>query len=115
VNQSFFRRRVLSAYNFRCCVTGLSIKSLLVASHIVPWSVDTDNRLNPRNGLCLNALHDRAFDCGLMWVDKGFTIRLSDKLLKNKGDSDEMREWLFSFDSEPLLLPKNFQPDPNFL
>jgi len=115
VNQSFFRRRVLSAYNFRCCVTGLSIKSLLVASHIVPWSVDTDNRLNPRNGLCLNALHDRAFDCGLMWVDKGFTIRLSAKLLKNKGDSDEMREWLFSFDGEPLLLPKNFRPDPNFL
>src|SRR6266853_5394924 len=45
VNQSFFRRRVLSAYQFRCCVTGLSVRSLLVASHIVPWAVDPANRL----------------------------------------------------------------------
>jgi len=36
VNQSFFRRRVLSAYGFRCCVTGLSIRDLLVASQIIP-------------------------------------------------------------------------------
>ena len=115
VNQSFFRRRVLSAYDFRCCVTGLGIKSLLVASHIVPWSIDKDNRLNPRNGLCLNALHDRAFDSGLMWVEKGFIIRLSDKLLKEKDGPDEIREWFLSFDGKSLLLPKNFQPDSNLL
>ena len=30
VNQSFFRRRVLSAYNFRCCVTGLNMREFLV-------------------------------------------------------------------------------------
>src|SRR5688572_26561406 len=60
VNQSFFRRRILSAYEFTCCVTGLSVRELLVASHIVPWADDPKNRLNPRNGLCLNALHDRA-------------------------------------------------------
>jgi len=40
VNQSFFRRRILSAYEFRCSVTGLSVPELLVASHIVPWSQD---------------------------------------------------------------------------
>ena len=66
VNQSFFRRRILSAYNFRCCITGLTIQPLLVASHIVSWADDKANRLNPRNGLCLNALHDRAFDTNLM-------------------------------------------------
>lgn len=115
VNQSFFRRRVLSAYDFRCCVTGLAIKSLLVASHIVPWSIDKDNRLNPRNGLCLNALHDKAFDCGLMWVEEGFKIRMSDKLLSEKAGSRDIRDWFFTFDSKHLLLPKNFQPDPNFL
>lgn len=62
VNQSFFRRRILSAYEFQCCVTGLKVRELLVASHIVPWSQDATNRLNTRNGLCLNPLHDRAFD-----------------------------------------------------
>ena len=51
VNQSFFRRRIISAYEFRCCVTGLAVPELLVASHIVPWAQDDANRLNPRNGL----------------------------------------------------------------
>jgi len=40
VGQSFFRRAVLSAYNNKCCITGLSIPQLLVASHIVPWRID---------------------------------------------------------------------------
>jgi putative restriction endonuclease len=115
VNQSFFRRRVLSAYGFRCCVTGLSVRPLLVASHIVPWSVDPDNRLNPRNGLCLNALHDRAFDYGLMWIEKDFTIRMSAKLLGASKGSSEVASWLSSFDGKRLVLPTNFQPDPNFL
>lgn len=115
VNQSFFRRRVLSAFDFRCCVTGLAIKSLLVASHIVPWSVDTENRLNPRNGLCLNALHDRAFDCGLMWIENEFKIRISDTLLEQKAGSSEVRDWLSSFNGKSLLLPRYFQPDSKLL
>ena len=48
VGQDFFRRSVLSAYNFRCCVTGLAVPKLLVASHIVPWRIDAANRLNPK-------------------------------------------------------------------
>ena len=50
VNQSFFRSAVLTSYNQRCCVSGLSVAELLVASHIVPWRNDTANRINPRNG-----------------------------------------------------------------
>lgn len=115
VNQSFFRRRVLSAYGDRCCVTGLSVRTLLVASHIVPWSVDPDNRLNPRNGLCLNALHDRAFDYGLMWIEKDFTIRMSAKLRATRKGSSEVATWLSSFEGKRLVLPTNFQPDPNLL
>ena len=66
VNQGFFRSAVLASYGVRCCITGLSLGQLLNASHIVPWTVDVRNRTNPRNGLCLNAIHDRAFDCGLL-------------------------------------------------
>jgi putative restriction endonuclease len=36
VNQSFFRATILSSYNLKCCITGLSISEFLVASHIVP-------------------------------------------------------------------------------
>ena len=115
VNQEFFRRRVLSAYGFSCCVTGLSVRPLLVASHIVPWAVDPANRLNPRNGLCLNALHDRAFDSHLMWVEKDFIVRISPKLRAAKKMLGPAAIWLSSFDGKRLILPANFQPDPELL
>jgi putative restriction endonuclease len=60
IKQNFFRRAVLSSYRGRCCMSGLSEARLLIASHIVPWSKDKANRLNPSNGLCLSAIHDRA-------------------------------------------------------
>lgn len=115
VNQSFFRRRILSAYQFRCCLTGLAVRELLVASHIVPWARDTANRLNPRNGLCLNALHDRAFDRGLMRVEEGFVVRFSERLCDEERKSDAALAWVKSFDGQPLRLPKRFSPDPILL
>lgn len=115
VKQSFFRRRVLSAYSYRCCVTGLTNQQLLVASHIVPWAADASNRLNPKNGLSLNALHDRLFDRLLMWVEPGFVLRLSKKVRESSKQSQQTVDWLMSFDGQPLILPKNFEPDPKLL
>jgi putative restriction endonuclease len=115
VNHKFFSRRVLSAYGFRCCVTGLSVRPLLVASHIIPWSVDPANRLNPRNGLCLNALHDRAFDSHLMWVEKDFIVRISPKLSTIEKPLGPAASWLSGFDGARLILPDNFRPDPDLL
>lgn len=115
VKQGFFRRRVLSAYNFRCCVTGLANQKLLVASHIVPWSSDPSNRLNPKNGLCLNALHDKAFDRHLMWIEDGFVVRLSPLLQQASVENRQTIDWLMSFDGKTLLLPKKFRPDSGFL
>ena len=60
INQSFFRRSVLSAYDNACCITGLTGVKLLIASHIKPWSkcIDGNERTDTANGLCLNSLHD---------------------------------------------------------
>ena len=115
VNQKFFRDRILSAFNFRCCVTGLTIQPLLTASHIIPWSEDEKNRLNPKNGLCLNALHDRAFDRHLMWVENDFQVRFSPKLREPANTSKETIDWLTKFEGSRLLLPKKFSPDLDFL
>lgn len=115
VNQSFFRQRVLSAYDHRCCVTGLTNPNLLVASHIIPWAENATHRLDPRNGLCLNALHDRAFDRHLMWVESDLVVRLSPSLRQATDASKATVDWLFSFDGQQLLLPKHFQPDASFL
>ncbi len=115
VNQSYFRRRVLSAYDFRCCVTGLDVRDLLVASHIVAWAEDRQERLNPRNGLCLNALHDRAFDRGLMWVEADQTVHFSARLRPGLPLAKPTCDWLLSFAGQPLRLPPSFSPDPAFL
>jgi putative restriction endonuclease len=115
VNQAFFRRRIISVYEFRCCVTGLTIQPLLVASHIVGWAHDKANRLNPRNGLCLNALHDRAFDTKVMWIDDRYRIRFSAMLSTVKGVSRETTDWLTQFEGRRLLLPDKFAPDAALL
>ncbi len=93
VNQSFFRRSVLAAYNFQCCITGLEIPELLNASHIIPWAKDVANRVNPRNGLCLNAIHDRAFDRGLLTITPDFTVKISNSI-KQEIPSNAVKDFL---------------------
>jgi predicted restriction endonuclease len=78
--QQFFRQSILSAYNIRCCITGISVPRLLVASHIKPWGKFPESRLNPRNGLRLSTLHDAAFDSGLITLDEDHRVVLSGRL-----------------------------------
>ena len=113
VGQSFFRTAVLSAYEGRCCITGLSLPSLLVASHIVPWRLDKRNRLNPRNGLALSALHDRAFDSGLIAISDNLTVLVA----KNHASKDDsfFRSAIEEYEGQPIRLPRKFGIEPEFL
>ncbi len=113
VGQDFFRRAVLSAYNYRCCITGLSVPKLLVASHIIPWRVDATNRLNPRNGLCLSMLHDKAFDAGIIAIAEDMTVTVSRKHITN---TDQFfNSALLAYDGKPIILPEKFCPLVEFL
>ncbi|MFZ4695130.1 MAG: HNH endonuclease, partial [Verrucomicrobiia bacterium] len=76
---------------------------------------DPANRLNPRNGLCLNALHDRIFDRGLMWIEDQFIVRLSSKLRDARRIPKITLDWFCQFDGKRLQLPPRFTPDPKFL
>src|SRR5712692_2186133 len=114
VNQGFFRAAVLAAYGARCCITGLSIPQLLTASHIIPWSVDVKNRTNPSNGLCLNALHDRAFDCGLLTVTPDQKVRLSPRIKEKRAD-ECTRGFLLRFEGVSISPPRHFAPTVDFL
>jgi putative restriction endonuclease len=114
VNQGFFRAAILAAYQCACCITGLAVPELLVASHIVPWSADSKNRTNPRNGLCLNAIHDKAFDCGLVTVTPEFTVKLSPRLHKVERMPGVPENFL-KYDGAKLIMPSRFVPDPAFL
>jgi putative restriction endonuclease len=110
VNQSIFRIILLATYNNTCCITGINNPDLLIASHIVPWSKDEKNRLNPTNGLCLNALHDKAFDKGLITVyAKDYTIKVSSQL-KKKDVPENMKNNFEKFEGLQIILPNKFLP-----
>jgi putative restriction endonuclease len=114
VNQNFFRSTILSSYNLKCCITCLSIPDLLVASHIIPWSKDRKNRLNPRNGLCLNSLHDQDFDKGFITITEDYKIKVSKYLGDFKNDNSVFNLFL-KYENQPIILPNKFIPSKEFL
>ena len=113
VKQHFFRRAVLSSYRGRCCISGLSDARLLTASHIVPWSNDKANRLNPSNGLCLSAIHDKAFDRGLITISDDYEVMLSEQLKRN--DDAFVAQIFLPLEGRRIELPEKFIPSIAFI
>lgn len=112
IKQNFFRHAVLASYRGRCCVSGVSDSRLLVASHIVPWSADKANRLNPSNGLCLSAIHDKAFDKHLFSLTDDNRIVLSDQLKTSKDVFLQKVFW--PIEDRAIELPERFRPELAF-
>jgi putative restriction endonuclease len=113
INQNFFRKMVLSNYNNSCAICSLNHSSLLVASHIIPWSKNIEARLNPHNGLCLCSIHDKAFDQGLISLDDQFKVILSPQIhnIKNKA----INNYFIVFNNREINNPKKFFPSSDFL
>ena len=114
VNQAFFRKSILASYNYTCCITGIHQNELLIASHIKPWGIDEKNRLNPRNGIAINALHDRAFETGLITITEDYRLRIS-PILRKQEKSEAIIEYFIKYDNKEISLPARFLPDPEFL
>ncbi len=114
VNQSFFRSTILSSYNLKCCITGLSVPDFLVASHIKPWKADEKNRLNPHNGLCLNSIHDKAFDRGFLTITPDYKIKISKYFEEVKNDKS-ISDFFLKYDNKLICLPDRFLPSKDFL
>jgi len=110
VGQDFFREAVLSAYDERCCVTGLRIRECLIASHIVPWSLAEEGRADPHNGLCLSATFDRLFDRGFMTVDTDLRVVLAASL--REGLDRRGRQLVGVYHGRPIAPPRRFAPSP---
>jgi putative restriction endonuclease len=113
--QSFFRQAVLNAYGGRCALTGLAIRELLIASHIIPWQAAAEHRLDPRNGIALNALHDRAFDQGLITFDTELRL-LCAPALQDHFDNEAVDRHFRTYAGRPLQIPADaIGPEPAFL
>jgi len=107
--QEFSRDAVLNNFGGRCGVTGMAVRELLVASHILPWGTHAEEGLNVRNGLCLSRLHDAAFDCGLVTFDDDLRLVLS-KRLKAELPSRSVKENFAAYEGEVLVMPKDSLP-----
>jgi len=114
VNQNVFRRIVIANYSEKCAITGIDIPELLFASHIIPWSKNEKERLNPENGICLSALYDKAFDRGLIGFNENSEILISTQLKKKKSKEYYLRYFL-NLEKTKLETPQKYLPRKEFL
>lgn len=115
INQQFFRQAVLASYNGTCCITGLSNKELLMASHIKPWKDSScSEKTDPTNGLCLNALHDKAFDRGFITISNKYTIIVSDDI-RDACNGNAVEKYFKSLRGQKINLPEKFLPKKEYI
>lgn len=100
------RELVLTAYEYRCAFCGYdgrigAAPVGLEAAH-VRWSAfDGPDRVD--NGLCLCALHHKLFDKGVLGVDDGHRVLVSQRFV---GHSDAARTQVTALAGRPLLGPQ---------
>lgn len=114
INQNVFRQIVVANYSGKCAITGIDIPELLFASHIIPWSKNEDERLNPENGICLSALYDKAYDKGLIGLNEKYEILISSRL-KKKQQNDYYGKYFSHLENSKLVMPQKYMPKKEFL
>ena len=113
VNQRYFLNSLMANYSGHCCMTGLAVPQLLIASHIKPWAVSTPKEKTAAgNGLLLNALHDRAFDQGFITLDDDYRVVISHHAVKHNDPNDK---WIYALEGQHIRLPAANPPSHEFL
>lgn len=113
--QRYFRQAVLNAYGGRCAVTGIAVRELLVASHIIPWNAVEQHRLDPQNGIALNALHDRAFDRGIITFDTELRLVCAPSIREHYATATIAANFK-AFEGQALTFPTEAAgPNPKYL
>ena len=112
LGQNIFRRNLDMAFNGTCCLTGITERNLLRASHIIPWSESEEwQKTHPSNGLLLNTFHDSLFDRHLMTVYKDGHVDYADSLESTLGSVyDSMCE-----PYDEIIWPDGYQPSDSSL
>lgn len=116
IGQRAFRKMILGNYNNRCCITGLDIPTVNRASHIIGWADPRGKkiRMDQRNGLCLSATYDAAFDRHLISLDPDYRIILS-KEIKEHYSSQSVQTYFRSKEGVRIELPNSFHPKQDYL
>ena len=112
-HQAWFSARTKSAYAYRCALSGLPVRELLVGAHIVPDAEGGPASIP--NGICMSTLHHEAFDSHLIGIDPDFRIHIAPRL-ENRQDGPLLAS-LKDLQGTDLRLPSRCQdwPDPGHL
>jgi len=114
INQSFFRSMILANYRSRCAICSMPESRLLIAAHIIPWATDRTNRMNPKNGICMCVLHEKAFDAGLIALNNDSMIVLS-KHIKRLSSEPAVQRSFIIYEGNKIIAPDKFQPEKRFV
>lgn len=81
VGQGKFRKDLIDRWFGKCAITNFPIVSLLIASHIQPWAISTnEERLDPDNGLLLSPNYNSLFDKFLISFSETGALIKSDRI-----------------------------------
>lgn len=116
VRDQGFRRAVVTAYEHRCALCGIRVRTLdghtlVEAAHIVPWSETRDDR--PVNGLALCRTCHWTFDERLLSVSRDYKV-VTSKQLNVPGN---LSGYLTSFEGRAIFVPsqESYRPDRDSL
>ncbi|MBN3032675.1 MAG: HNH endonuclease [Candidatus Saganbacteria bacterium] len=79
-NQPIFRNNVLTAFNYKCIITGVGLPSVLEAAHIIPVTNSGTDQIS--NGLCMRSDIHILFDAGHLRIEDNGGIHLSEQAQK---------------------------------
>jgi predicted RNA-binding protein with RPS1 domain len=104
-----FRRIVLEAYDFTCCICAerycIGSASPMEAAHIIPRSKRGAEIL--ANSLCFCPVHHWAFDRGFITIDQDYNIRTCEDILSLRQENN----WLGKSDGQKAHLPDVLKPE----
>ncbi|WP_445394733.1 phosphorothioated DNA-binding restriction endonuclease [Streptomyces sp. LE64] len=100
------RESVLTAYEYRCAFCGYdgrigAAPVGLEAAHVRWWAFHGPDEVD--NGLCLCSLHHKLFDKGVLGIDDGHRVLVSQRFV---GHSSAAREQVTALAGRPLVGPQ---------
>jgi putative restriction endonuclease len=114
LNQRVFRLMILDVYKNSCCISGLNIPQINRASHILSWAESKETRMDPRNGLCLSATYDAAFDAHLISLDEDYRLLIS-REISDHFTSEIVKAYFQNRAGQEISVPDRFRPSKEFL
>jgi putative restriction endonuclease len=114
IGQRTFRDMVLRIYQNRCCLTGIDLPEVNRASHIIGWAERADTRMDPRNGLCLSATYDAAFDRKLITFDDDYRMVLC-KTIRDRVPNETLKAHFLRREGQRIEMPERLFPLKEYL